>query len=180
MQVSHSAAAEARQIVRERIAREPHVPRVSSWLSLASLAYRARDDRFTVLFGVFALAITLYTLFAIRDKSSLFIVMQIAALLFGLVCIATPGIYAHRVNRAIRHGSLATATALESQRKDGHIEGRLRVDHPGGTFFADFSEEAKLADDIKPGSTVAVLIDERRSKLLFVVGIDKRSSTSAA
>ena len=103
-------------------------------------------------------------------------------LLFGLVLLASPFWYARRIERALRFGivSLARVTALRTREgagrrsldamANGYAEGRRLVPHPLGEFEEDFKFDGAGASALRVGSSMSVLIDPTRQRVLLDVG----------
>ena len=159
----------AARLVREHIASHRSAPRTSSWVRLARLLYRTPDNAFTAAFGCVVVGVTC-SFFWIDNPPAFFRLIQVAALLLGLVCIVAPAARAFRVSRAIRDGLVVVATAIDTQDAGDQVSGRLRVEHPTGPFDSEFRELRSVVGRLTIGARLEALVDPHRPKMLFVIG----------
>jgi hypothetical protein len=156
---------------RRHVAACPQPPRSVRWSEIAGPLYRARDDRFVVLFGAAIVSFLSVGYFVLVETYSWRLnALVLGGLVFGVLCVSAPAALAFRVTRAVRIGLLVSATVLETEDAGSRVEGRLLVPHPGGSFEFGFSESAHIMDGVGPGSSVDVLVHPRRRRLLFLLG----------
>ena len=102
---------------------------------------------------------------------------------FTLLMLGVPTIYALRMWRALKNGSVARAEVIRvafsgpSLRPDtidaqrhGMARGTWRVDGLGGPFDASFECDASWASQLQRGTEVQVIIDATRPRVLLDLG----------
>jgi uncharacterized protein YjeT (DUF2065 family) len=169
--VKRSSDLAAVQFARRHVRLQPQPPRSPRWPELARKVYRSPDELAMVGVGVFLVGVVVWGAITWDDPAWAYVALGAVIVVFGLACILAPAVFAYRVSRAIRDGLVVAATTIRAAPEDGYLEGRLLVPHPGRPpFTAEFSEDLEVAGGIEAGSSVDVLVDPRRPRLLFVIG----------